>query len=403
MRYVADGHGNASVFLVLLLGGSIDLLAEPIAGSDAVALREVFAALAPPHAFAPVVIDENLVGEDGPPFAVLHFGLGIAQRFHEHLIGEVAHALGDAEHASLDVVHVKSTIALLGGAANNVVAEREDLVLGHGTLCDTGGDIGLPTHAREGGTEVNAAVAVVDAEQCHVLNDLDPDVLVGLRFFLRVFKRLDADQSQTEYFLGSKCISTVIAIDGAAVEFLREVGNPPIFLAEGPIAVGDPRKACLLFEDTPAIVEIAHPVEVADNVGAIGQLDAAGGELAVGGIGDKRHHIHGASLHHPVKELVELAVHLLGIHPEVQRACIDGVVGANDRTFLDAGDIVFVTSGVEASLSVDILVEAGIGTGCLQLVLESDDLIHFAGNDLDRVGFAQVCFLSDPILHVFRE
>ena len=275
--------------------------------------------------------------------------------------------------------------------------------LGDGTLGDAGGDVGLPTHAGEGRAEMNATIAVVDAEQCHMLNDLDPDVLVGLRFLLGVLKRLNTNEPQAEYLLGTECISTVVAVDGAAVEFLREVGNPPVFFAKGPIAVGNPWKACLFFEDAPAIVEITHPVEVADNVGAIGQLDAGGGELAVGGISDKRHHIHGASVHGPVKEFIEPAVHLLGIDPEVQRACVDGVVGANDSTFLDAGDIVFVTAGVEASLSVDILVEAGVGTGCLQVVLESNDLVCLAGDDLDRVGFAQIGFFSDPILHVFGE
>ena len=43
----------------------------------------------------------------GPPFEVLTFGFGVAQGLHEHLVGEVAHALGDAEHASLDVVDVE--------------------------------------------------------------------------------------------------------------------------------------------------------------------------------------------------------------------------------------------------------------------------------------------------------
>ena len=52
------------------------------------------------------------------------------ERFHEHLVGKVAHALGNAEHSRFDVVHIEASVALLGGAADDVVAE--------GNLLDAG-------------------------------------------------------------------------------------------------------------------------------------------------------------------------------------------------------------------------------------------------------------------------
>ena len=70
---------------------------------------------------------------------------------------------------------------------------------------------------------------------------------------------------------------------------------------------------------------------------------------------------------------------------------------------LDPGDVAFVAAREKGTLAVDLFVQTGVGTGCLQLVLEFDDLVCFASDDLDRVGLAQVGFLSDPILHVCRE
>ena len=147
--------------------------------------------------------------------------------------------------------------------------------------------------------------------------------------------------------------------------------------------MADAGKSRLLLEDPPAVLDVAHPEQVADHVRAVGKLDAGGGELAVGGVGDKRHHVHGAPLHDAVVELVELGVHLVGLHPEVQRAGVDGILGADDGALLHAGDVVLVAAGVERTLAVDGLVEASVGTGCLQLVLESDNLIRFASDDLD--------------------
>ncbi len=364
MWHVANGHGDTGIFLILFLGRGVDFVAEPVPGGDTVALWEVFATVAPPDAFTAALVDEDLVGEDGATFEVLDVRLGVAQRFHEHLVGEVAHALSDAEHARLDVVDIKSAVALLGSAADDIVAEREDRVacFGDGAFRDSGGDIGLSAHAGEGGTEVDAAVAVVDAEQGHMLDELDADVLIGLGFSLGILQRLNADEPQTEYLFGAECVAAVIAVDRTAIELLGEVSDPPIFLVERPEAVGDAREARLFFEDAPAVVEVAHSVEVADDVGAVSQLHAGGGELAVGGVGDKRHHVHDASLHNPVKELVEFAVHLLGIHPEVQRARVDRVLGANDGALLDAGDVVLIAPGVEGTLAVDVLVQTRVGT-----------------------------------------
>ena len=161
--------------------------------------------------------------------------------------------------------------------------------------------------------------------------------------------------------------------------------------------------AWLFLENPPAVLDVAHPKQVADDVGTVGELDTGGGELAVGGVRDERHHVHGAALHDAVVDFVELGVHLVGLHPEVERACIHWVLRADNGALFHASDVVFVAAGVEGALAIDVLIQASVGTGCLQLVFESDDLVHFAGDHLDLVGLAQGNFVSDPFLHVLRK
>ena len=218
----ADGHGDPGVLLVHLLGGCVDLVSQPVPGRDAVALRGSRLRCRSTRRACSVVVDEDLVGEDRPAFEVLDLGLGVAQRFHEHLVGEIAHALGDAEHAGLDVVDVEASVALLGGAADDVVAEREDVLTPASAMGPSVTPVAMlvfPHMLGKAAPKWTRRPSVVDAEQGHVLDNLDADVLIGLGLLLGVLQRLDADEPQSEDLLGAQRVAAVVAVDGAAVEF----------------------------------------------------------------------------------------------------------------------------------------------------------------------------------------
>ncbi len=111
-----------------------------------------------------------------------------------------------------------------------------------------------------------------------------------------------------------------------------------------------------------------HPHGDGD-IGAVGDLDAQGGDLRADRAHGEGHHIHGAAAHAALEQAVQGLAHLGGRDPVVGRPGVDFILGADEGPALHPGHVLRIGGGVEGVRALR-RIEAFQGAGGDQLVGE---------------------------------
>ncbi len=142
-----------------------------------------------------------------------------------------------------------------------------------------------------------------------------------------------------------------------------------------------------------------HDPHVDDDVGRVGQLHADLRHRRADRAHAERQHVHRAARHAAAEEFLQLAAHLVGVHPVVGRPGVVLRERADERALLDAGHVAGVRSGVVAA-GPEIVVQFRerargdhLGTEPLVLFLRPIHPVH-------RGGAREFAHLLDPTQQV---
>ena len=172
--------------------------------------------------------------------------------------------------------------------------------------------------------------------------------------------RHDRGDAQGVTLLAQQGVAAVAGAVGPDLAALREVDDV-LDVVAGPRHVGlarlQRRADRVQGRDEEAVVAqhvegaLAHPGHHPHrdgDIGAVGDLDAQGGDLGPERTHAERHHVHGAAAHRPFEELFQVGPHFLGLEPVVGRTGVGRILGADEGAAFDAGDVAGVGRGVEA-------------------------------------------------------
>ena len=356
--------------------GAVPRLALPV---DEVPGRDGLGHALPPD--GPVVLVEHDIREDG----VLACG-GEGVR-----VGLCARAGRDAEEAVLRV-HGPEPPVLAGAQPRDVVADGPALpaVLAVALRRDEHGEVRLAAGGRErAGHVADLALRVLDAEDEHVLGE--PALLPAQH----------GRDAQREALLALQDVAAVVGVQGDDLVLLREVDDVAVFGVELRLGVHARDEIFAVAQRVEhGLAHAGHDRHVQHDVNRIGQLNAVLGEFRADrahGIGD---HVHGAPGHRAAQDLVDLRLHLVGVHPVVRGAGVLPAFGADERSALHARHVVHVAA-VEIAAGQLLLVELNQLAGLHRDPAQGFQLLLRAVDPHDFVRLGKLGSLAHALQHQF--
>src|SRR5665811_2055262 len=338
----------------------------------------------PPHV---VVVGERHVGEDRVVVeGEQRGGVGLGRRER-----------GDAEEAGLGVDRVQAAVRSRAHP-RDVVADGLDGPAGDRRAQH--GEVGLAARRGErGGEVVDAAVGAGDLEDEHVLGE--PALVTGEH-------RRDA---QRVALLTEKGVAAVPGSVRPDLAGLGEVGDVLVVAARpGDVRAG---RAVGVDQGVADRMHRRHPVaglgdelerrrayaghdpHVDDHVRAVGDLDAEARDVAAEGAHGERDHVHGAAAHRSGEHALEGLSHLGRCGPVVRGPGVFLVLGADEGTGLDAGDV-RRCGACEGAAGARVGVELDEGARGDHLGVEAVALFEGPVAPVHLVGLGELGDLLDP-------
>ena len=246
----------------------------------------------------------------------------------------IALGIGAGCYAKEAILGIDSPKAAIGANAQpgDIIADAPSLVAHIGILLgrDEHGQVGLSAGGGESGGDIlGLALGIFDAENEHMLGH--PALGFGL----------EGGDAQGEALFAQQHIAAVAGVDAPDGVILREVDDVAVLLAEilfGMQALDE--IIAVAQEIQHLLADAGHDGHGENDIDGVGQLDA---HLGKGGA-DMRHavgdDIHGAALHGAIKELAQLFVGLLGVHPVICRTSVLFLAGADEGTAFYTGYII---------------------------------------------------------------
>jgi hypothetical protein len=211
--------------------------------------------------------------------------------------------------------------------------------------------------------------------------------------------RLVARDAQRVAFFAEQGVAAVAAAEAHDRELLGEVHDEAavgVEFAGGVQALHEAALAGDALERRPAGAR--HQDHVDDDVGAVGDLDAAARVGRIDGAHAVGHHVERAALHAALEEVQHLRLGFGGRHPMVVGAGVVLVGGADEGEVLDARDIGGVRAGEEA-VRVVRLVQLQQFAALLEIGDESAELVIGAFAPTHGIGLREFPYRGDPLAH----
>ncbi len=273
----------------------------------------------------------------------------------------------------------------------DVVAERPDLPALLALGRDQHREIRFAAGGRERACEiVRLALRILDADDQHVLGE----PAFGARLVAR--------DSQRVTLLAEQRVAAVARAVAHDRELFGEVHDEAalgIELARRMQAFDEGLVFLDAFERR--LADPSHQVHVCDDIGAVGDLDAAARVRRVDRTHAIRNHVHRPAAHGAGETLGHLGLRLGGREPVVVRARIDPVVRADERQMLDAGDVLGI-GAVQVATGIVLLVELEQRAAVEHLLYELAVFLLGAFAPVNSIGTRELGHLRNPVAQALK-